>query len=141
VKRRNTLIAALALVSFTAGAFAQQSSTAPPTSSQNAPSSDISTIRGCLDSERGNYILIENRTSMVYALKGVGNKLDKYVHHEVEVRGQMLPGVMKTGVKPEKSADNPSDALRAVSGVTFQVPDVTKDVRMVSKHCEAADSQ
>lgn len=141
MRLRNTLLAALAFASLTAGAFSQESSTMPRTPSENTLSSDISTIRGCLDRERGNYILIENGTSMVYALKGVGNKLDKYVHHEVEVKGKILPGVTKTGVKPEKSADNPSDSLRAVSGIAFQVPDVTKDVRMVSKHCKAADSQ
>ena len=139
----NKTLAVLALALFVTGAFAQQSSTSPSTSDEkaSASASSESTIRGCLDSERGNYIVVENGTSMVYALKGVGNKLDQYLHHEVEVKGKMLPGTVKTGVRPEKVADNPSDAVRGVSGVGFQVRDVKNDVRMISKHCKAADAQ
>jgi uncharacterized protein YpmB len=136
----SSLFAVLAFSLFAAGASAPQSSTSPSTSAETSATPDsASIVRGCLDTQRGNYIVIENGTSMVYALKGVGNKLDKYARHEVEVKGKILPGAIKTGVSPEKVADNPSDAVRAVSGVVFQVADVQKDVRVISKRCKAAD--
>ena len=134
-------LAVLVIAWFATGAFSQSSPSTPSSSEKEGTTNDISTIRGCLDSERGNYIVVENGTSMVYALKGVGNKLDRYLHHEVEVKGKMLSGTVKTGVRPEKMGDNPSDAVRAVSGVAFQVRNVQNDVRMISKRCKAADAQ
>ena len=121
-------------------AMAQQSST-PPASAGNttAPASNISTVRGCFNGDRGNYVVVEDKTSMVYVLKGVGNKLDSYLHHEVEVKGKTLPGRIKTGVRPEKSGSNPSDTVHGVDGVPLQVADVQTDVRTISKHCKAAD--
>ncbi len=105
-----------------------------------APSRNVTTVRGCLDGERGNYIVVEDKTSMVYALKGVGNKLDKQLHHEVEVNGTPLPGRIKTGVRPEKAGSNPSDTAHGVDGIPFQVANVETDVRTVAKHCKATDS-
>ena len=132
------VMAVLALAVFGMAAFPQE-----PTGSagENGRRSETSIIHGCLETERGNYIVVENGSSMVYALKGVGGKLDKYVHHEVEVRGKMLPGTVKTGVRAQKVGDNPSDSVRAVSGVTFQVADTQKDVRVTANHCKAADAQ
>lgn len=121
----------VAVLLFSAGLWAQQSS-APPSSSST-------TVRGCLRGERGNYILIEDKTSTVYVLKGVGNKLDNYRRHEVEVKGQILPGTVKTGVNPQKAGSNPADTVHGVDGVPFQVENVQTDVRTVAKHCKAAD--
>lgn len=132
------VMAVLALVVFGMAAFSQEPA---GSAGENARRSDTSIIRGCLETERGNYILVENGSSVVYALKGIGNKLDKYLHHEVEVRGKMLPGTVKTGVRAQKVGDNPSDSVRAVSGVTFQVPDAEKDMRVTANHCKAADAQ
>ena len=141
MNRLRSLVAGLAFPLFAVGAFAQQPSSTPTTSAEHnaLPASDASTVRGCLDTERGNYIVVEDGTSMVYVLKGAGKKLDQYLHHEVELTGKVLPGTTKTGVRPEKAGDNPSDTVRAVSGVVFQVADVQKDVHMISKHCKAAD--
>jgi hypothetical protein len=130
-----------AFLLLSAGLFGQQSS-APPSSSPDttaAPSS--TTVQGCLRGQRGNYILIEDKTGTVYVLKGVGNKLDNFRRHEVEVKGQVLSGTVKTGVRPEKAGSNPADTVHAVDGVPFQVSDVQTDVQMVSKHCKAADQQ
>jgi len=128
---------------FVGGAFARQSSTVPSTPAGNstAPVSNIATVRGCLDGERGNYIVVEDNSGAVYVLKGVGNKLDNYLHHEVEVKGKMLPGTMKTGVRPEKAGSNPSDTVHGVDGVPLRVGNVDTDVRTISKHCKAADQE
>jgi hypothetical protein len=112
---------------------------------QQVPSTDASnsstTVRGCLNSNRGNYIVVEDSTGLVYALRGVGDKLNRQVGHEVEVTGQLHPGQMKTGVRSTKTGSNPSDTVHGVEGVPLQVADVTKDVRTVAKHCKAADQQ
>jgi hypothetical protein len=131
--RTNTLAAILVLSLIGVVAPAQESSTAP------AP--NITTVRGCLRGQRGNYILIEDNTSAVYVLKGVGNKLDKQRRHQVEVKGTILPGSIKTGVRPEKSGSNPSDTVHGVDGVPLQVANVDTDVRTLSNRCQAADKE
>jgi hypothetical protein len=124
------------------GAVAQQSPAgAAPAGTPTAPTRGAATVRGCLDGSRGNYIVIEDQSSMVYVLKGVGNKLDNYLHHEVEVKGRMLPGTIKTGIREEKMGSNPSDTVHGVDGVPLQVADVQSDIHMISKHCKAADQE
>lgn len=111
---------------------------------ESAPGADEHTkitVRGCLRSERGNYILIENRTGAVYALQNVGTKLNGFLRKEVEVTGEPKPGSMRTGVRPEKAGSNPADTVHGVDGVPLQVSDIQKDIRIVSKHCKAADAQ
>jgi hypothetical protein len=137
-----SLVAVFALLITVLGAAGQQTSTPPASASgSTVPARNAATVRGCLEGERGNYILIENNTSLVYVLKGVGNKLDGQLHHEVEVRGRTLAGTVKTGVRPEKAGSNPSDTVHGVDGMVLQVADVQKDVQTVSKHCKAADRE
>jgi hypothetical protein len=131
--RMKSLAAILVLLPIGMAALAQESSTAP------AP--NIATVRGCLRGQRGNYILIEDNTSAVYVLKGVGNKLDKQLRQQVEVKGKILPGSIKTGVAPQKAGSNPSDTVHGVDGVPLQVANVETDVRTISKRCKAADQQ
>lgn len=119
-----------------AAALGQQTSTA----ADHDASTPI-TVRGCVRSERGNYILIENRTGAIYALQGVGNKLQRYLRKDVEVTGESKPGSVKTGVRPEKAGSSPSDTVHGVDGVPLQVKDIEKDIRIVSQHCKAADQQ
>ena len=140
MKNMKTLIAVLIFLLTALGAVAQQSDT-PPAGGSAAPVRNASTVRGCLNGQRGNYILIENNTGLVYVLKGVGNKLDSYRNREVEVKGRTLPGTIKTGVSPEKAGSNPADTAHGVDGVPFQVADVQTDVRTISKRCKAADQQ
>ncbi len=115
----------------------------PARQSVAPPENDSSTItvRGCVRSERQNYILIADKTGIVYALQGVGNKLQSYLRKEVEVTGDIKPGSVKTGVRPEKSGSNPSDTVHGMDGVPLQVKNIDKDVRLVAKHCTAADAQ
>jgi hypothetical protein len=137
MKRKLSSMAITAIV-ICSGALAQQTS-APPPSDNGAPTPI--TVRGCVRSERGNYILIENRTGAIYALQGVGNKLQGYLRKEVDVTGELKPGSVKTGVRPEKAGSNPSDTEHGVDGVPLQVRDIQKDIHIVSKQCKAADQQ
>jgi hypothetical protein len=124
------------------GGFAQQS---PPTTAStdkpNGPSRGATTVRGCLDRSRGNYLLIEDQTSLVYVLKGVGSKLDHQLHHQVEVKGTVLPGTIKTGIRSQKSGSNPSDTVHGADGLPLQIANVETDVRTIAKHCKAVDQQ
>ncbi len=142
MNRTKSLIAVVGFVLMRLGAVAQQPSTqSGSTGNSSAPASNVSTVRGCLDGERGNYIVVEDKTGLVYVLKGVGNKLDGQLHREVEVKGQVRSGIIKTGVNPMKSGSNPSDTVHGVDGVPLEVADVRADVRTVSKHCKAADQE
>jgi hypothetical protein len=134
---RNTIAVATGLLLLSTSAIAQQASASDEGSQQ--PSKI--TVRGCLRSERGNYILIADRTGMVYALQGVGNKLNRFLRKEVEVTGESKPGTIKTGIRPEKAGSNPSDTVHGVDGVPLEVKDIGKDIRIVAKHCKAADQQ
>jgi hypothetical protein len=119
--------------------FAQNSagqSAAPSDSDSNRI-----TVRGCVRSERQNYILIADKTGIVYALQGVGNKLQGFLRKEVEVTGETKPGSVKTGVRPEKAGSNRSDTMHGIDGVPLQVENIDKDIRIVAKHCTAADAQ
>ena len=135
---KNVILAVCLLIAATA--FAQQPS-AMSSANESPTPRQIATVRGCLNGERGNYVLIEDGSSMIYVLKGVGNKLDNYLNHDVEVKGRMRPGLIKSGVRPEKTGSNPSDTVHGVDGVPLQVYDVQHDIRLVSKHCKAADAE
>lgn len=130
---------AAALLLLSATVFAQQSSA--PSGTMAAPTSGSSTVRGCLRGERGNYVLIEEKTGSIYVLKGVENKLDNYLRHEIEVTGRALSGTVKTGINPSKAGSNPADTVHGVDGVPFQVGNVQTDIRTISKRCKAADQQ
>jgi hypothetical protein len=74
-------------------------------------------------------------------LKGVGNKLNGQLNRQVEVKGKILPGTIKTGINPDKAGSNPSDTARGVDGVPFQVANPETDIQTISKKCKAADQQ
>jgi hypothetical protein len=134
---RNISAVATTLLLSSTCAIAQQTS-APGEGKQE--SSKI-TVRGCLRSERGNYILTADRTGAVYALQGVGSKLNRFLRKEVEVTGESKPGSVKTGIRPEKEVSNPSDTVHGVDGVPLEVKNIDSGIRIVAKHCKAADQQ
>lgn len=134
---RNISAVATTLLLLTTCAVAQQTS-APDEGKQE--SSKI-TVRGCLRSERGNYILIADGTGAVYAVQGVGNKFNRFLRKEVEVTGESKPGSVKTGIRPEKEGSNPSDTVHGVDGVPLEVKNIDSGIRIVAKHCKAADQQ
>lgn len=128
-----TIILGSALLLLTAiTAFAQDSTTA---------NSGKATVRGCLDRNRGNYVVVEDKTNLAYVLRGVGSSLDGLIHHEVEVTGQLHPGSMKTGSRSTKDGSNPSDTVHGVDGTPLQVADVKNDIKDISKKCKAAEDQ
>ena len=131
---KHIAIAAAILMSLNASALAQES-----TGARDEPAKII--VRGCLRSDRGNYILVQNRTGTVYALQNVGTKLNGFLNKEVEVTGEAKPGSVRTGVRPEKAGSNPADTVHGVDGVPLEVSDIQKDIRIVSKRCSAADQQ
>ncbi|HXM63688.1 MAG TPA: hypothetical protein VN950_22690 [Terriglobales bacterium] len=118
------------------GAVAQQSPTPPP-----APADNITTIRGCLRSQRGNYIVIGEQSNLPYVLRGVGNKLHGQLNRQVEVKGKLLPGTVKTGINPDKVGSNPSDTTHGVDGTPFLVANPETDIQTIAKKCKAAGEQ
>jgi hypothetical protein len=140
--RTKSLVALAGYLLIAFSAVAQQSSSpSVPTGNASAAPSNVSTVRGCLDGQRGNYIIVEDKTGLVYVLKGVGNKLDSQLRHEVEVKGQLRSGIIKTGVNPSKAGSNPSDTAHGVDGVPLEVANVQTDIRTISKKCKAADQE
>ena len=138
MNRLNRAVAVVVVLLGPLGAVGQQS---PSQSEGPPPSQGITTVRGCLNRLRGNYLLIEDQTSLVYVLKGVGSKLDNQVHHQIEVKGKVLPGTVKTGIRSQKEGSNPSDTVHGADGVPFQVADVQSDVHTIATKCKAADQQ
>jgi hypothetical protein len=137
-----SLISVTAILLAAVSAVAQESpSQQAPAANAGAPAVGTTKVRGCLRGDRGNYVLFEDKTNLVYVLKGVGNKLDRQRRHEVEVTGRVLPGTVKTGVRPEKSGSNPADTVHGVDGIPLQVANVESDVRTISNKCKAADQQ
>jgi hypothetical protein len=139
--RTKSLIAVAAFLLIGLGAVAQQSSPPPAASGSSAPADNVSTIRGCLKGQRGNYVLVEDKTGLMYVLKGVGNTLNAQLNRQVEVKGKILSGTVKTGINPAKVGSNPSDTARGVDGVPLQVANPETDIRTISKKCKAADQQ
>jgi hypothetical protein len=116
---------------------AQQSDNQP---SSMGPSPNAITVRGCLNRSRGNYLVVEDKTGMTYALRGVGNKLDSRVNHEVQVAGTLEPGSQKTGTRSQKEGSNPADVVHGVDGTPLYVSDIDADIKTVGK-CKAADAR
>jgi hypothetical protein len=118
-------------------ASAQQSDHQP--SSMNT-SPNALTVRGCLNGSRGNYLVVEDKTGMTYALRGVGSTLDSRVNHEVQVAGTLEPGSQKTGTRSQKQGSNPADTVHGVDGTPLYVSDPNADIKTVGK-CKAADAR
>jgi hypothetical protein len=84
---------------------------------------------------------VEDKTGLMYVLKGVGNTLNGQLRHQVEVKGKILQGTVKTGINPTKVGSNPSDTAHGVDGVPLQVANPETDIRTISNKCKAADQQ
>jgi hypothetical protein len=137
----NKTFAALAVVLLSVAALAQQNAMQAPSASNSTSSPSTTTVRGCLTRDRGNYVLVEDKTGLAYVLKGVSNKVTTKVGHEVEATGQLHPGTVKTGVRSTKDGSNPSDTVHGVDGVPLQIANVDTDVKTVADKCSAADDK
>jgi len=129
------LISPLLLLASLASA---QQSDHQPSSTETSP--NALTVRGCLNRSRGNYLVVEDKTGMTYALRGVGSTLDGRVNHEVQVAGTLEPGSQKTGTRSQKQGSNPSDTVHGVDGTPLYVSDPNADIKTVGK-CKAADAR
>jgi hypothetical protein len=136
VKKSKVFLLLSTLLPLAGLAAAQQSGSQ---STSVAASANAMTVRGCLNRSRGTYLVVEDSTGMTYALRGVGNKLDNQVNHEVQVSGALEPGSQKTGVRSQKQGSNPSDTVHGVDGTPLYVSDVNADVKTVGK-CKAGDA-
>ena len=132
-----TILCSVAILLLGLPVDAQQST--GPAGSNPSATDHLTTVRGCLESDHGNYIVIEEDSSMVFALKGVGDKPFAMLHKQVEVKGRMLPNTIKTGVRPEKGGSNPSDTVRGIDGMPLQIENFQTDVRVIAKRCKRAD--
>jgi hypothetical protein len=108
--------------------------------SPKGPSPNAITVRGCLNRSHGNYLVVEDKTGMTYALRGVGNRLDNRVNHEVQVAGTLEPGSQKTGTRSQEQGSNPADTIHGVDGTPLYVSDINADIETLGT-CKAADAR
>jgi hypothetical protein len=84
------------------------------------------TVQGCVDRERGDYVLVQQDPGMTYELQGADKiKINKYFGQRVEV----------TGTK-QTSLETSSDAMAAggpPSPVTIRVT----SIKTIAKQCSA----
>lgn len=137
----NKTFAAMAVLLLSAAALAQQNAMQAQAANNSTSSSSTTTVRGCLTRDRGNYVLVEDKTGLAYVLKGVADKVSTKVGRVVEVTGQLHPVTVKTGVRSSKSGSNPADTVHGVDGVPIQVANVDTDVKTVADKCTAADDK
>lgn len=81
------------------------------------------TVQGCVDRERGDYVLIQQAPGMTYELQGTHKvKISKYFGQRVEVTGTRLT-----------SLPTSSDAMGTPSPVTIRVT----SIKSIEKQCSA----
>ena len=84
------------------------------------------TVQGCVDRERGDYVLIQQSPGMTWELQGTGNvKMSKYFGKRVEVTGKKVT-----------SLETSSDALTNSSSPS-PVTSMVSSVKVLDKSCGA----
>jgi hypothetical protein len=119
-------MAKLAFLLFLIGSFAvAQSDNSASTNKTDSNSSNNSvTVRGCVDRERGDYVLIQQNPAMTYELRGSGKvKLPHYLGQRVEVTGT-------TSTSLPTSSDSLTGSS-APSPVTLKV----SSIKTIDKSC------
>jgi hypothetical protein len=82
------------------------------------------TVRGCVDRERGDYVLVQQNPGMTYELQGADKiKINKYFGQRVEVTGTRLT-----------SMETSSDAM-AAGGTPSPVTIRVTSIKTISKQC------
>jgi hypothetical protein len=69
--------------------YPQNQNRQPGSSQTGADSSSQTTVRGCLQSSDGNYLLTD-KSGTTYQLQGETSKLSEHVGHEVQITGSNL---------------------------------------------------
>ena len=107
------------------GSFLLAQNSNPAASDQNNSqgSNGQITVQGCVDRERGDYVLIQQEPGMTYELQGNHKaKISKYFGQRVEVTGTRLT-----------SLPTSSDAMGTPSPVTIRV----SSIKTIAKQCSA----
>jgi hypothetical protein len=82
------------------------------------------TVQGCVDRERGDYILVQQEPGMTWELQGTGKiKVSKYFGQRVQITGTKVT-----------SLDTSSDAV-AVGGSPSPVTIMVSSVKVLDKSC------
>ncbi len=88
------------------------------------------TVRGCLTGSAGAYVLLADQQGKPYMLQGQGASLDKMIHQEVEITGQL---VNETGNEQRQTASGAENSGTQPPGATLHV----SSVREISDTCSA----
>jgi len=87
------------------------------------------TVQGCVDRERGDYILIQQKPGMTWEVQGTGKiKMSKYFGKRVEVTGKKVT-----------SLETSSDALTNSSSPS-PVTILVSSVKVIDKSCAASQA-
>ena len=96
----------------------------------------IGTVTGCLEGARGNYLLSEDPSGVVFRLVGNNDQLKSHLGQEVLVTGQ-VPGSGPAPSAVGETQSNPTEIGSAESSTTANIIQVSKD-ETVSKVCTVA---
>ena len=95
-----------------------------PSTSDSKSSSGPVTVTGCVDRNRGDYVLIQGSQGATYELQGTDKaKLSKYLGQRVQVTGTKFP-----------SMESSSDAMTG-SGTPAPVTIRVTSIKTVAKEC------
>jgi len=97
----------------------------------------VGTVKGCLEGSRGNYLLTQDGSGMVFRLVGDSDLLKNQLGHEVMVTGQ-LPGSGPVPSAVGEEESTPTETGSAGSSTTANVIQVSK-VQTVSRACTAVE--
>jgi hypothetical protein len=113
----------LTLVFFISCAWLRAES-AGPASDKSQQSADLTTLQGCLHTDRSQYVLTE-ANGTTHALSGSAKQLGRLVRHEVEVAG-------KSGVRTTDTT-SAGGASSVLEYVVFEV----KTVKDLAPECKS----
>ncbi len=106
----------LVILMLSSGFLLAQSGNAPATDQNNKANSQV-TVRGCVDRERGDYILVQQDPAATWELQGTGKiKVSKYFGQQVEVTGRKVTS-LPTSSDSMTNSSAPSPVTILVSSV------------------------
>ncbi|HTV66613.1 MAG TPA: hypothetical protein VMD98_13480 [Bryocella sp.] len=98
------------------GSFAVAQSDNSANTGKNSSDNKV-TVRGCIDRERGDYVLLQQNPGMTYELQGTDKaKLRHYLGQRVEVTGTKFPS-LPTSSDSVASGGGPASVTIRVSSI------------------------
>src|SRR5579863_2408062 len=115
----------LVLVILATVLMAQNNNTSNGASTDNSkPAKEQTTVRGCVSTFNGDFILVKQDPGMTYELHSSGKmRLSRYLGQRVEVTGKTSP-----------SLSTSSDAL-AIGGAPSSLTLTASSIKTISKEC------